>query len=110
MTSLHKENLFMSIARHPRRLLCLAVVPLVLLGILFGSFSANTVAHAAPAKQKWTLAHLFGARPLWKYAQKISLASAGNGQIPPCLISAVPPPLLQPAADPQCVGHPATAQ
>lgn len=82
--------------RLPRRLICLAVIPVVLMCMLFGTFSGNAVAHAAPLPKQWTFAQLFGARPLWKYAQKVSLSGGGQGQIPPCLTSATPPRCFSP--------------
>src|SRR5207247_894027 len=94
--SLHKENLFMRTAGYLGRLLCSMVVLVTLLSIFLGAFSPNAIAHAASAKKGWNIAELFGARPLWKYAQKISLASVGQGQIPPCLTSAVPPRCFSP--------------
>lgn len=86
----------MRISRYPRRLLCSAVILIALLSIFLGAFSPNAIAHAASAKKGWTIAELFGARPLWKYAQKISLNAVGQGQIPPCLTSAVPPRCFSP--------------
>src|ERR1700730_18152352 len=86
----------MKIFRIPWRLLCSVVVLVALLGIFSGTFSPGATAHAATVKNGWSVAELFGARPLWKYAQKISLASAGQGQIPPCLTSAVPPRCFSP--------------
>jgi subtilase family serine protease len=86
----------MSISGYLRRLLFSVFVLVALLSICLGAFSPDTVAHAASTKKGWSIAELFGARPLWKYAQKISLSSAGQGQIPPCLTSAVPPRCFSP--------------
>jgi subtilase family serine protease len=79
-----------------RRLLCSVVVLVALLSIFLGAFSPTSIVHAASAKKGWNIAELFGARPLWKYAQKISSASIGQGQIPPCLTSSVPPRCFSP--------------
>lgn len=86
----------MRISRSPRRLLYSVVVLVALLSIFLGAFSPDAIAHAASAKTGWKRAELFGARPLWKYAQKLSSASIGRGQIPPCLTSAVPPRCFSP--------------
>jgi subtilase family serine protease len=86
----------MRISVYLRRLLCSVVVLVALLSIFLGAFSPNAVAHAASTKKGWNIAELFGARPLWKYAQKISSNSVGQGQIPPCLTSAVPPRCFSP--------------
>ena len=86
----------MRTSRYPRLLLCSLIVLVTLLSIFLGAFSPNSIAHAASAKKGWNTAELFGARPLWKYAQKISLNAVGQGQIPPCLTSAVPPRCFSP--------------
>ena len=86
----------MRISRYRRRLLCSVVILVALLSISLGTFSPNVFAQAASAKKGWSIAELFGVRPLWKYAQKISFDSVGQGQIPPCLISAVPPRCFSP--------------
>ncbi len=86
----------MRISRYPRKLLYSVVVLVGLLSIILGASSPNVFAQATSAKKGWNIAELFGARPLWKYAQNISLHSAGQGQIPPCLISAVPPRCFSP--------------
>ena len=86
----------MRISRYPRQLLCSIVILVALLSIVLGAFLPNVFAQTAGAKKGWNIAELFGARPLWKYAQKISLNSAGQGQIPPCLISAIPPRCFSP--------------
>jgi subtilase family serine protease len=83
-------------AGYLRQLLCSVVGLVTLLSIFLGAFSPNAIAHAASAKKGWNIAELFGARPRWKYAQKISLASVGKGQIPPCLTSTVPPRCFSP--------------
>lgn len=86
----------MKASRLLRRLLCSVAVLVALLSIFSGAFSPQAHAQVASAKKGWTIAELFGARPLWKYAQRISLASVGQGQIPPCLTSAVPPRCFSP--------------
>ena len=86
----------MKTSRLRRLLLSLVVIPVVLVSILVGTFMAPATAHAAPANKGWSIAQLFGARPLWKYARRISAASLGQGQIPPCLTSAVPPRCFSP--------------
>ncbi len=86
----------MRTSRYPRLLLCSLIVLVTLLSIFLGAFSPNSIAHAASAKKGWNIAELFGARPLWKYAHKISLNAVGQGQIPPCLTSAVPPRCFSP--------------
>lgn len=86
----------MRISGYLRRLLCSVVVLVALLSISLGAFSPTAVVHAATANKGWNIAELFGARPLWKYARKISSASVGQGQIPPCLTSAVPPRCFSP--------------
>ena len=86
----------MRISGYLRRLLCSVIVLVALLSIFLGAFSPDAVAHAASTKKGWNIAELFGARPLWKYARKISLDSVGQGQIPPCLTSAVPPRCFSP--------------
>ena len=86
----------MRISHYPRRLLCSVAVLIALLSIVLGAFSPDVFAQAAGATKGWNIAELFGARPLWKYAQKISLNSVGQGQIPPCLVSAEPPRCFSP--------------
>ncbi len=86
----------MKVSRLLQRLLCSVAVLVALLGIFSGAFSLQAHAQVTSAKKGWTIAELFGARPLWKYAQRISLASVGQGQIPPCLTSAVPPRCFSP--------------
>jgi subtilase family serine protease len=86
----------MRISGYLRRLLCSVIVIVALLSIFLSAFSPDTIAHAASTKKGWSIAELYGARPLWKYAQKISLSSVGQGKIPPCLTSAVPPRCFSP--------------
>lgn len=89
----------MRIPRYPRPLLFSVVVLVALLSVSLSALSPNVFAQSASAKKGWTIAELFGVRPLWKYAQKLSFSSAssgGQGQIPPCLVSAVPPRCYSP--------------
>ncbi|HYX49281.1 MAG TPA: S53 family peptidase [Ktedonobacteraceae bacterium] len=86
----------MRISRYPRRLLFSIVVLIAMLSISWSAFSPNVSAHTNSTKKGWSIAELFGVRPLWKYAQKISFNSVSQGQIPPCLISAVPPRCFSP--------------
>lgn len=86
----------MRVSGYLRRLLYSVIVLVALLSIFLGVYSPNAVAHTASTKKGWNIAELFGARPLWKYAYKISLGSVGQGQIPPCLTSAVPPRCFSP--------------
>jgi subtilase family serine protease len=86
----------MRIFRYPERLLFSVVILVALLSISLSTFSPNVFAQTISAKKGWNIAELFGVRPLWKYAQKISFNSASQGQIPPCLTSAVPPRCFSP--------------
>lgn len=86
----------MRVSGYLRRLFCCVIILVALLSIFLSAFSPDAVAHAASTKKGWNIAELFGARPLWKYARKISLDSVGQGQIPPCLTSATPPRCFSP--------------
>ncbi len=69
----------------------LVVALLAVLSIAGATLYPQATARAASVKQGYDAAQIFGARPLWKYARKIS-----PGQIPPCLTSAVPPRCYSP--------------
>lgn len=81
----------MKLPRFLHRLIFLVIAVVAVLGIVGSTFYPHAIAQAASAKKWHDSAHVFGARPLWQYARKISSTSIGQGQIPPCLTSAVPP-------------------
>lgn len=86
----------------PRRLRLLvssAVVLIALLSVVSSIFSFSATAQAATGKGSFDSTRIFGARPLWKYASKLSANSASpasSATIPPCLTSATPPRCYSP--------------
>jgi subtilase family serine protease len=104
-TKLSEEN-FMHRLRHSRILTSSAAVLIALLCVAGSTLFSGATAYAAAKKS--ALPAIYGAMPLWKYAQRISLSGltphsgggggggGGNG-IPECVNSAVPPRCFSPA-------------
>lgn len=74
--------------RMPEKLL-VPIVVLALLGLLGSVFSPPASAQSLSGRQKFDVTRVIGARPLWKYARRLSAGASST--IPPCLTSAVPP-------------------
>lgn len=80
--------------RFPRRFISLLVAVIVPLAIVGSVLYPQTTTYAASAAGTRTFDphSALAIRPLWKFAQKVSSASA----IPPCLTSTVPPRCYSP--------------